>query len=77
MPIPSLETRYPTRYPPSIPHKGHMVFMELTFLYLGIELMLTQDFQNAANVRNVFSERFGEDDDIVKNSHCDQVQVLL
>ena len=59
-----------------ITHESHLVFVKLTLLHLGVQLVFPQDCQDAADGGNVLSQGPRVDYDVIKDADCDQVYVL-
>ena len=59
-----------------ITDESHFVFVELALLNLCVELVLTQDLKNGADVLGVEGRVFREDDDIVQDADGGKVDML-
>ena len=47
----------------------------LTLLHLGIQFVLAQDLQNAADMLHMLCRVLQEDDDVIENANTDDIQV--
>ena len=56
--------------------EGHLLLVELTFLHLCIQLVGSQDLQNAPDVLHMLCRVLGEDDDVIEDPHSDDILVF-
>ena len=57
-------------------HERHLLPIKLTLLYLRIQLVLTQDLQDFANVDDMLLGSGGEDDHVIQDPYANDVKVL-